>query len=309
MLYSWPSHPARSHDVPTEHSLASSPPLNFLARKSQTLTRARLQSPTRVHTTAATPPTSSMLHLFASALLLASTAQAALYAGSSAERYTAFNSTLKVAFTVENGEGVMTVSVTYRIAGLEGCADLLDLQDGLRLLQGANGTNSTGNSTLYVRLGRVWCFGRRKKAGSCADHRSHTSQGVLLQFNETIGTNANGSSSGIPFVALVNCDYSPSAAVLNSTANSTTNSTSPSNSTSSSNSTTNGTSTAEVDVFRLAASLDAIAILLYSSQNEVSLSALSNVGPPLTASQTVLHSQLDLQRDKLYSYLFDSLAV
>ncbi|ORY88955.1 hypothetical protein BCR35DRAFT_300712 [Leucosporidium creatinivorum] len=118
--------------------------------------------------------------------------------------------------------------------------------DGLELLKSANGTNSTSTSPIY---------------------------GVLLRFNETLGTEANGTSSGIPFVALVSCDESATAPLgVSSTNSSATNSTSSTNSTSTTNSTlsSNSTSnaTAEVDLFQLAATLDAVAVILYSTANE-----------------------------------------
>lgn len=236
-----------------------------------------------------------------SALVAATAVQAALPATSSSERITSYNATLKSAWVSDSGQGVFTVSKLWESYRVGAQLNPSSLQDGLELLQGANGTNTT-SSSIYVSSP---CARASLRRGRFAERLIVLLQGVLLQFNETLGTAANGTSSGIPFVALVSCDVSATAPLEVSSTNSSAaaNSTSTTNSTLSSNSTSNAT--AELDVFQLAASLDAVAVVLYSTANQVSAELSQQRRAQLTFPfLKVVHPQLDLQCYHYYSYLF-----
>lgn len=94
-------------------------------------------------------------------------------------------------------------------------------------------------------------------------------QGVMLQFNRTVGLAANGTRSSVPFVAFVSCDQPD--ALHGSAINVTT---IANNSTIIANTTTNANATETTqssDVFELAANLSAVALVFYSEMDEVKI--------------------------------------
>lgn len=170
-------------------------------------------------------------------MVLAAASAYASPASPSSDRMPMFNSTLQVAFAEDNSRGLFQVSIRYTAPWQMHVFNFGIVQDGVTLLRGANGNNDTS---------------------------SQVPQGLLLQFNQSTGMAANGSSSVVPFFALVSCDQSESlvGATLNSTLSTEGNSTTGANSTM----TTNSTS---VDVFSLAATLNAVAVILYSELEQV----------------------------------------
>lgn len=85
------------------------------------------------------------------ALVAATAVQAALPATSSSERITSYNATLKSAWVSDSGQGVFTVSFKWKMYRDVPQLSSSYVQDGLELLQGANGSNTT-SSSLYVSL-------------------------------------------------------------------------------------------------------------------------------------------------------------